>query len=83
SILVARYVGAIRPFVPAIAGMMKMPLSRYIQASGIASLSWAVLFLAPGWVLGEAYDAVAAVAGRLVMVLGLLGVIMGLVWAIV
>ncbi len=83
SILVARYVGAIRPFVPAIAGMMKMPLSRYFQASGIASLSWAVLFLAPGWVLGEAYDAVAAVAGRLVMVLGLLGVIMGLVWAIV
>jgi membrane-associated phospholipid phosphatase len=63
--------------------MMKMPLSRYIQASGIASLSWAVLFLAPGWVLGEAYDAVAAVAGRLVMVLALLGVIMGLVWAIV
>lgn len=83
SILVARYVGAIRPFVPAIAGMMKMPLSRYIQASGIASLSWAALFLAPGWVLGEAYDAVAAVAGRLVMVLALLGVIMGLVWAIV
>ncbi len=83
SILVARYVGAIRPFVPAIAGMMKMPMTRYIQASGIASLSWAVLFLAPGWVLGEAYDAVAAVAGRLVMVLALLGVILGLVWAIV
>ncbi|MCF7752285.1 bifunctional DedA family/phosphatase PAP2 family protein [Bacillus subtilis subsp. subtilis] len=83
SILVARYVGAIRPFVPAIAGMMNMPLSRYIQASGIASLSWAVLFLAPGWVLGEAYDAVAAVAGRLVMVLGLVAVLMGAVWAIV
>lgn len=83
SILVARYVGAIRPFVPAIAGMMKMPMSRYIQASGIASLSWAVLFLAPGWVLGEAYDTVAAVAGRLVMVLGLVAVVMGAVWAIV
>lgn len=83
SILVARYVGAIRPFVPAIAGMMKMPLSRYVQASGVAALSWAVLFLAPGWVLGEAYDAVAAVAGRLVMVLGLVAVVMGAVWAIV
>ncbi|KYK42717.1 bifunctional DedA family/phosphatase PAP2 family protein [Stenotrophomonas maltophilia] len=83
SILVARYVGAIRPFVPAIAGMMKMPASRYVQASGIASISWAVLFLAPGWILGEAYDAVAAVAGRLVVVVGLLAVILGLVWAIV
>jgi len=83
SILIARYVGAIRPFVPAIAGMMKMPASRYVQASGIASISWAVLFLAPGWILGEAYDAVAAVAGRLVVVVGLLAVILGLVWAIV
>ncbi len=83
SILVARYVGAIRPFVPAIAGMMKMPMPRYMQASGVAAISWAVLFLAPGWVLGEAYDAVAAVAGRLVLVLALLCVIMGLVWAIV
>ncbi len=83
SILIARYVGAVRPFVPAIAGMLKMPGSRYVQASGIASLSWAVLFLLPGWVLGEAYDAVAAVAGRLVVVLGLLGVILGLAWALV
>lgn len=83
SILVARYVGAIRPFVPAIAGMMNMPAMRYVQASAIASLSWAVLFLAPGWVLGEAYDAVAAVAGRLVMVLGLMAVLLGAVWAIV
>ena len=83
SILVARYVGAIRPFVPAIAGMAKMPFLRYAQASGIASLSWAVLFLLPGWALGQAYDAVAAVAGRLFVVVALLGVMLGLVWAIV
>ncbi|MCL7715183.1 bifunctional DedA family/phosphatase PAP2 family protein [Stenotrophomonas mori] len=83
SILVARYVGAIRPFVPAIAGMANMPLLRYAQASGIASLSWAVLFLLPGWALGQAYDAVAAVAGRLFLVVALLGVMLGLVWAIV
>ncbi len=83
SILVARYVGAIRPFVPAIAGMANMPLRRYLQASTIACLSWAVLFLLPGWMLGQAYDAVAAVAGRLFVVVALLGVILGLVWALV
>ena len=83
SILVARYVGAIRPFVPAIAGMAQMPLQRYVQASSIACLSWAVLFLLPGWVLGQAYDAVAAVAGRLFLVVGLLGAMLALVWAIV
>ena len=83
SILVARYVGAVRPFVPAIAGMAKMPLPRYLQASGFACLSWAVLFLLPGWVLGQAYDAVAAVADKLALVLLGLLVALALAWAVV
>ncbi|MEB1528513.1 VTT domain-containing protein [Xanthomonas sp. WHRI 7945] len=83
SILIARYVGAIRPFVPAVAGMMKMPLRRYFLASSVAAVTWALLFLGPGWLLGQAYDAVAAVAGRLFLVLGLLVLALGLVWAIV
>ena len=76
SILVARYVGAVRPFVPAIAGMARMPLTRYVRISGIACLSWAVVFLLPGWALGQAYDAVAAVAGRLFLVVALLGTLL-------
>jgi len=82
SILVARYVGAIRPFVPAVAGMAQMPLLRYSQASGLACISWAALFLLPGWMLGQAYEAVAAVAGRLFWVLALLGGLLALVWAL-
>ncbi|HET6395479.1 MAG TPA: VTT domain-containing protein [Pseudoxanthomonas sp.] len=81
SILVARYVGAVRPFVPAIAGMVRMPLRRYGTASGLACLSWGLLFLLPGWVLGHAYDAVAAVAGHLVTVLALLLAVLALAWA--
>ena len=83
GIVVARYVGAVRPFVPAIAGMSKMPYLRYAQPSAFACVSWAVLFLLPGWALGQAYDAVAAVAGRLFLVAGLLGALLALVWAIV
>ena len=81
SILVARYVGAIRPFVPAIAGIAKMPLRRYAPASLLACASWAVLFLAPGWIFGASYDAVAAVADRLALVLGALVVVLALAWA--
>ncbi|HEY5971588.1 MAG TPA: VTT domain-containing protein [Pseudoxanthomonas sp.] len=81
SILIARYVGPIRPFVPAVAGMLKMPLKRYLPASAFAAVSWALLFLGPGWILGEAYDAVAAVAGRLALVVGLLLVVLALAWA--
>ncbi|KAF1687295.1 hypothetical protein B1992_04770 [Pseudoxanthomonas broegbernensis] len=83
SILIARYVGAIRPFVPAIAGMAGMPLRRYAMASGAACLSWGVLFLLPGWVLGQAYEAVAAVAGHLATVLGLMLAVLALAWAAV
>lgn len=83
SILIARYVGAIRPFVPAVAGMAKMPLDKYLRASLVAAVSWAVLFLLPGWMLGQAYDAVAAVAGRLLLVVAALLAVLGLAWAIV
>lgn len=80
SILIARYVGPLRAFVPAVAGMSKMPLARYLPASGFACMSWAVLFLLPGWALGQAYDAVAAVAGQLAIVLGLLLAVLAAAW---
>ena len=80
SIFIARFVGPIRPFVPAVAGMLKMPLQRYAPASAFAAVSWAALFLAPGWILGQAYDAVAAVAGQLAIVLGLLALVLAASW---
>lgn len=83
SIFTARFVGAVRPFVPAIAGMLHVPFRRYALPSAVACVLWAVLFLAPGWVLGASYEAVAAVADRLALVLGALIVALGLVWAVV
>ncbi|HEY0659819.1 MAG TPA: bifunctional DedA family/phosphatase PAP2 family protein [Lysobacter sp.] len=83
SIVIARFVGAVRPFVPAIAGMLHMPLRRYALPSFAACLVWSALFLAPGWVLGASYEAVAAVADRLALVLGALLVAVALVWACV
>ncbi len=83
SILVARYVGPIRPFVPAIAGIAHMPMRQYLPISAAACLSWSALFLAPGWLFGASYDAVAAVADRLAIVLGALVVVLALAWAIV
>jgi len=83
SILVARYVGPIRPFVPAIAGIAHMPMRQYLPISFAACVSWAALFLSPGWLFGASYDAVAAVADRLAIVLGALVVVLALAWAIV
>ncbi|MEO6264052.1 MAG: VTT domain-containing protein [Luteimonas sp.] len=81
GIVIARYVDAVRPFVPAVAGMLRMPLRRYLPASVFAAFTWAAAFLAPGWIFGASYDAVAAVADRLVLVLLALLAVLALVWA--
>ncbi|WP_374474332.1 VTT domain-containing protein [Arenimonas sp.] len=83
SIVMARYVGAIRPFVPAIAGMLKMKLRQYVPASAFAAAVWSATFLAPGWVFGTSLDLVAAVAGRLAIVLAVVLVLVAGIWATV
>ncbi len=72
SIVMARYIGAIRPFVPAIAGMLKMKLRQYVPASAFAAAIWSATFLAPGWVFGTSLDLVSAVAGPLSVVAAVL-----------
>ena len=80
GIFIARFVGAVRPFVPAIAGMTGMPLRRYAPLSFIACIAWSAAYLAPGWALGASYDAIAAVADRLALVLGGLVVAVAIAW---
>ena len=83
GILIARFVGAVRPFVPAVAGMLRMPLRRYLPMSATAAIAWAACFLAPGWLFGASYDAVAAVADRLALALLALLAALAQAWAAV
>lgn len=83
SLVIGRFVGAIRPFIPAIAGMVRMPAQKYAFATGVAAVLWALVFLAPGWLFGASLDLVAAVAGRLAIVIGLVLAFVALVWAVV
>lgn len=78
GIIIARYVGAVRAFVPVIAGILHMPASRYVAASALAAVSWAFLFMAPGWLFGASLDLLARIAGRLAIVAGLLLAVVGL-----
>lgn len=83
SLVIGRFVGAIRPFIPAIAGMVRMPAQKYALATGVAAVLWALAFLAPGWLFGASLDLVAAVAGRLAIVIGLVLVLVAALWAVV
>ncbi|MEN8206851.1 MAG: VTT domain-containing protein [Pseudomonadota bacterium] len=77
SVFMARFIGPIRPIVPAIAGMMTMSFTRFLVVDLIASLLWAPVYLLPGMVFGASLGLAAEVAGRLVV---LLVVIAGIAW---
>jgi membrane protein DedA with SNARE-associated domain/membrane-associated phospholipid phosphatase len=76
GVLIGRWFGATRPFVPAIAGMLQMPARAFVPASMVAAVSWALLFIGPGWLLGASLELLLSVAGRLAVVLGLLAALL-------
>lgn len=54
SLLVGRYIGPLRPMLPMVAGMLDMPLPRFILVSLLAASGWSVAYLLPGWTTGAA-----------------------------
>ncbi len=54
SLLVGRYIGPLRPMLPMVAGMLDMPLGRFILVSLIAAAGWSAAYLLPGWATGAA-----------------------------
>ncbi len=77
SIFMARFVGPVRPILPAIAGMMDMRRSRFLLVDSIASILWAPAYILPGMVFGASLGLAAEVAGRLVVLLVML---VGIAW---
>lgn len=77
SVFMARFIGPLRPIVPAIAGMMNMPVARFLVIDSLACILWAPVYILPGMVFGASLGLAAEVAGRLVV---LLVVIAGIAW---
>ncbi|HET6655833.1 MAG TPA: DedA family protein, partial [Gammaproteobacteria bacterium] len=64
SIVFGRFVGAVRPLIPAIAGMTGMSPVRFTVIDVVASVLWAPIYLFPGMVFGASLELATAVAGR-------------------
>jgi undecaprenyl-diphosphatase len=77
SIVFGRFVGPVRPIMPAVAGMLGMPVGRYLVINLLSGLVWAPAYLLPGMLFGASLELAAAVTGRLVLLLLLLA---GLGW---
>ncbi len=81
SVLFGRFIGPLRPIVPAIAGMAGMPLPRFFTINIISAIAWAPLYLLPGMAFGLSLTVASEVAGRLVAaILLLLTSILILLW---
>jgi len=65
SVVLGRFVGPLRPVIPAVAGMLRMPFGSFLFTNVISALFWAPAYLLPGLVLVASFSLAVAVAGRL------------------
>ena len=64
SVLLARFVGPVRPLIPAVAGMLDMPARRFFAGGYAASALWAPAYILPGLLFGASLGLAAEIAGR-------------------
>jgi len=53
SIVIGRFVGPVRPFIPVVAGMMYMSPRMFLFANILSAIIWAPIYMLPGFLLGE------------------------------
>lgn len=49
SIVIGRFVGPVRPFIPVVAGMMSMRPRDFLIANVISAILWAPIYMLPGF----------------------------------
>ncbi|MBI5463222.1 MAG: VTT domain-containing protein [Gammaproteobacteria bacterium] len=83
SVVLARFLGPVRPILPTVAGMLDMPPRRFFVVNVISALLWAPAYILPGVVFGASLGLAAEVAGRLaVLALVLLVVVWFGIWLV-
>lgn len=83
SIFLGRFVGPVRPVIPAVAGMLGMRPARFYAANILSALGWAPTYVLPGAVFGASLGLAGAVATRLALILVLLLILVwGGIWIV-
>jgi len=81
SVFLGRFTQAFRAVVPLVAGMVSMPVPRFLVANVLSAVLWAPLHLLPGLALGASLSLAAAVTSRLLaLVVLLFATILATVW---
>lgn len=54
SVLIGRFIGPMRSFIPVIAGILHMQQGRFLLANVFSAIGWSVLYVMPGALIGAA-----------------------------
>lgn len=76
SVLLGRFFGPIRAVIPAVAGMLDMPVGKFVAVNVISALLWALAYLLPGMVGAASMELASQVAVRLVVLIVLVAVLL-------
>ncbi|MDB5857049.1 MAG: superfamily protein [Ramlibacter sp.] len=83
SIVLARFAGPVRAFVPLLAGFSRMPRTRFYATNVASALLWAPAHILPGVAFGASLQLAEAASGRLaLLVLILAALLWGSVWIV-
>jgi undecaprenyl-diphosphatase len=83
SIVMARFVGPVRPLLPAVAGMLDMPAKRFFMFNTLSAVLWAPAYIFPGVLFGASLGVAAEIAGRLALLLIILVALLWFSWWLV
>jgi len=72
SVLFGRFVGPLRPIVPAIAGIMHMPQIKFYVINVVSAVLWAPVVILPGVAFGESIQLANHVFGKIILLIVIL-----------
>lgn len=80
SVVAGRFIGPLRPIIPAVVGIMGMRPARFLLVDLAACVAWAPSFLVPGIVFGASLEVAAEYTGRLAVVLTIAVCVLWMAW---
>jgi undecaprenyl-diphosphatase len=83
SIIFSRFIGLLRPIIPAIAGMTRMPVNTFIAINISSAIFWAPAYLLPGLLFGLSLEMASEFASKFILlIIFLLFIIFVSLWVI-
>lgn len=70
SVVIGRFIGPVRPVVPAVAGMMGMPPVVFFTVNALSAIVWSPAYLVPGYLTGAALEFHEQIPRSLIVALG-------------